>query len=305
MSTPLQTSQLNLADYVAKGVWAKENNNGIINRLAPETEFLYGNTDLYTFTGTPKAQLVGEGANKTSDTPAPSKVVAKTYKLQITRRMSQEVLNADEDHQLRYVDLLIKDCMKALDRAIDLVSFHGINPMTGEVDESVLNYIAKSENGVEHIDSTDNAAADIRNLAAKLQGNGYNASAIALDPVYAGTLARLTKTDGSQMFPELGLGFNVNSFGGLRAAVSNTVSASKEIASPIAGGKRIQAIMADWDAFKWGVREIVPLERIDYGNPDGAGDLKQMNQVAFRAEIYLAFAILDGKAFAVIDKAEA
>jgi hypothetical protein len=58
--------------------------------------------------------------------------------------------------------------------------------------------------------------------------------------------------------------------------------------------------MGDFRAFQWGVAREVPLETIEYGDPDGAGDLKRTNEIAIRAEAVLGYAIFDGAAFALI-----
>ena len=51
------------------------------------------------------------------------------------------------------------------------------------------------------------------------------------------------------------------------------------------------------------VRDITA-EVIEYGDPDNTGqDLKGYNQIAYRTEAVLAYAVLDPKAFAVLKSA--
>ena len=65
MANPLLTNALNLADHTASGIWKKNIRSGIIGSLTPDDpEIKVGSTDFFTFTSTPKAELVGEGANK-------------------------------------------------------------------------------------------------------------------------------------------------------------------------------------------------------------------------------------------------
>lgn len=302
MANPLLTSALNLANYTESGIWQKNIKSGVLAQLATsDPEIKVGSTDIFTFTGTPKAELVGEGANKSSFDGTPTKVTAKTYKVQLTYRYSDEVKYADEDYQLRLVEALAGRIGKGISRALDLIAIHGVNPATGLVSENVANYFKKASNGVTVI--TDNGApAAINAAAAALQGNGYNATGIALDPVFAGTLARSLDTTNRPLYPELGLGFNVASFQGIPAATSNTVSGKAEIA---AGNTYTEALMGDFDAFKWGIARNVPLHLIEYGDPDGAGDLQRTNEIAIRAEAILGFAILDGDAFALINSGTA
>lgn len=289
MANPITLTSLNIADHVKAGIWTKSADAGVIAKLAPQVQFLAGDTDIYTFTQTPKAELVGEGANKGSADYAPGMVTAKTLKFHLTYRFSDELKWADEDYRLGVLKNLADNIMVASSRALDLAGIHGINPATGTVSNLIPDYIMNNKTGV----------ADLDAAAGALQGAGYTANGIAFDPVYAGELAREKDTNGRQMHPELGFGFGFDSFRGLRSGASNTVSGSEEI-TRTSGDAIPQAIMANWDAFQWGIVRNIPLELIETGDPDGQGDLKRTNQVAIRAEIALAFAIMDKDAFSVV-----
>lgn len=294
----LLTSDLNLANHQASGVWSKAIKSGVLSQLAvADPELKVGSTDFFTFTTTPTAELVGEGEQKSGKKDVPNKATAKTYKVQVTYRFSDEVRYQDEDYQVGLVDALVGRIGTALSRALDLLAIHGVNPRTGVVSGSVTQYLTKSANGVNKINATGDADADIIAAATALQGAGQVATGIGLDPEFAGVLARTTIGSGDkrQKYPELGLGFQVSNFQGLTAAASDTVSGKRELVSP-----KVKAIMGDFNAFKWGVARNVPLHMIEYGDPDGDGDLKRRNEVAIRAESYIAFAFLDTSAFAVI-----
>lgn len=299
MGNPLRTSALDLANHTGES-WAKNIRGGVLSRLAPAVpDIKVGSTDHFTFTGTPKAELVGESANKSSNDGTPTKVTAKTYKVQITYRFSNEVMWEDEDYQTGIVDQLVANVATALSRALDLVAIHGINPKTGEISADVSNYFDKAGNGVARVVATGDVEADLETAAADLQEAGYVATGIALDPVYAGQLARKKDGDGRPLYPELGLGFNFENFQGLQAASSDTVSGRQELESSEVS---IQAILGDWRAFHWGVAREVPLELIEFGDPDGNGDLKRTNEVAIRAEAVFGYAIFDGSAFSIISE---
>ncbi len=299
MGNPLRTSALNLANHTGES-WVKNIRGGVLARLAPAApDIKVGSTDHFTFTGTPKAELVGESANKGSNDGTPSKATVKTYKVQITYRFSNEVQWEDEDYQTGIVDALVGNIATALSRALDLVAIHGINPKTGEISANVADYFDKAGNGVARVVATGNVQADLETAASDLQEAGYTATGIALDPVFAGQLARKKDNENRPLYPELGLGFNFDSFMGLQAAAGDTVSGRQELETSEVS---IQAIMGDWRAFKWGVARDVPLELIEYGDPDGAGDLKRTNEVAIRAESVFGFAIFDGAAFSIISE---
>lgn len=302
MANPLLTSSLDLAAHTADGIWKKNIKGGIIGQLTPDDpQIMVGSTDFFTFTGTPKAELVGEGGNKSSMDGTPAKKTSKTYKVQLTYRFSDEVRYADEDYRLRLMEDLAGNIATGVSRAMDLVAIHGINPLTGSSAASVTDYITKAGNGTVINSTSATPEVDIDAAAAALQGHGYVATGIALDPVYAGVLARTKKTNGDRVWPELGLGFNVERLAGIQAAVSNTVSGTAE---GVASNTGVGAIMADWSALKWGIARNVPLHLIEYGDPDGAGDLQRTNEIAIRAEVIFGFAILDDKAFAIVKQAQ-
>lgn len=302
MPSPLLATDLDLANHTG-AAWSKNIRGGVLSKLAPQDPQLkVGSTDHFTFTATPAAELVGEGQQKSSNDGTPSKVTAKTYTVQITYRFSNQLMWEDEDYQMGVVDALVANIATALSRALDLIAIHGINPKTGTVSDQVAHYLTKSGEGVNVVTATSNAQADLEAAAADLQGYGYVATGIALDPAFAGKLARTRDSQGRSLYPELGLGFNFDNFQGLAAASSDTVSGRQELG---AGNVRVQAIMADFRAFQWGVARQVPMETIEYGDPDGNGDLKRTNEIAIRAEAVLGYAIFDGKAFSVIETATA
>lgn len=293
----LKLATLDLANHTGK-TWVKNVRSGVLSKLAPQDpQIKVGNTDYFTFSTTPKAELVGESANKSSQDGTPQKVTGKTYKVQVTYRFSQELMWADEDYQTGIVDGLVANVATALSRALDLIAIHGINPATGDVAGSVTDYFTKPGNGVGRVVATSSPQADLESAAEDLQGAGYVATGIAFDPLFAGQLARSKDENNRPLYPELGLGFGFSSFQGLDAAASDTVSGRQEL-DP--SDVHVKALVGDFNAFQWGVAREVPLETIEYGDPDGKGDLKRTNEIAIRAEAVLGYAIFDPTAFSLI-----
>jgi len=294
----LQTSDLDLAAHQKKGVWRKAIKTGVLSQLAAaDPEIKVGDTNIFTFLDAAKAELVGESGSKSSQDGKPTNATAKTYKVQVTYRFTDEVKYEDEDYQIGLVEALVGRVGEALSRALDLIAIHGVNPATGDVSTNVVEYLDKARFlPADHVIlETNNKDANVKAMAGALQGAGYNATAIAFDPSFAGELAREEDNQGRQRYPELGLGFNVENFQGLRAASSDTVSGRSEIDTPL-----VKAIMGDFRAFVWGVARTVPLRTIEYGDPDGNGDLQRKNQIAIRAEAYLGFVFVDPNAFAIV-----
>ena len=67
-------------------------------------------------------------------------------------------------------------------------------------------------------------------------------------------------------------------------------------------GNADRAIVGNFrDYFKWGFAKQIPLEVIEYGDPDNAGrDLKGHNEVYLRGEAYIGWGIIAPAAFAKV-----
>ena len=91
---------------------------------------------------------------------------------------------------------------------------------------------------------------------------------------------------------------NPGAINGLPVDVNTTVGLN-------VGTNKDVAIVGDFaNMVKWGYAKQIPLEVIQYGDPDNSGkDLKGYNQVYLRSEIYLGWGILDKNSFARVVKA--
>jgi hypothetical protein len=78
--------------------------------------------------------------------------------------------------------------------------------------------------------------------------------------------------------------------------VSNTVSGT----GVLAVDTKVLAFVGDFSAIRWGVQKQIGLELIRFGDPDGGGDLRRKNQVAFRSEVVYGWGIADHNAFTKI-----
>lgn len=87
----------------------------------------------------------------------------------------------------------------------------------------------------------------------------------------------------------------MNSFLGLDVAQGNTVSGQPEAADT-----GVRGIVGDFqNGIRWGIQRDLPLELIQFGDPDGQGDLKRQNQIALRLEIVYGWYVFTEK-FATI-----
>jgi len=293
------TGNITLPKNIAAGMFAKAQTGSAVVALSGAEPQQFGEVTHMTLTGRPRAELVGEAAQKSSTTTTFGTKVVTPHKFQVTQRFNQEVKWADDAYQLGILRTLAAEGGDALSRALDLGVFHGINPLTGAVAASIAagDRVGTTTNSVE-ITTASLTTPDlvIEQAAGLVIGDGYVPDGIAFDPSYAWTVATSRYSDGRKKYPELGFGSNVTTFEGLRAYSSSTVSGAPEIAS--ASG--IKAIVGQWDLLRWGVQVNVPVELIEFGDPDGQGDLKRQNQIALRMEVVYGWGVMDLDGFSVV-----
>ena len=134
-----------------------------------------------------EAEYVAEGANKGRSTVTPTTKTVKPFKFHKTLRMTEEVLWADEDHQLEVVDQILDLIQPALSRALDFGVFHEINPTGGAVVAAMNGGLNDTTNSVE-IAACRQPHLDLDAADALVLADGFVPRDIALDPAYAGRL---------------------------------------------------------------------------------------------------------------------
>jgi hypothetical protein len=289
----LTTSNISLPRNIAAGMFTKAQTGSCVSVLSGSEPMQFGNVDIMTFDTPPRAEYVAERGQKASTTAAFGVKTVVPHKAQVTMRFSQEVLWADEDYQLGILSILANAGGDALARALDLGVIHRINPLTGTPAASITGKLNDTTQRVEVAGAAD---LEVETAAGAVIAAGYIPNGVAFDPKYAWTLATSRYADGRKKFPELGYGTDISNFNGLRASVSSTVSGVPE-----ATDTKLRGLVGDWTTVRWGVQRTVPVELIQFGDPDGQGDLKRTNEVALRLELVYGWVFLDLLAFAAIN----
>ena len=309
--TALATGSFSLPKHMVPGVWQKAQGQSVLARLSAADPQEFGEQQYMTLTAPPRGEVVGEAAQKSESTAQFAPVTAIPRKVQVTQRFSQEVMWADESRQLGVLQTMRDLSGVALGRALDLIAIHGINPLTGALLAGSPAKILDTTNVVE----LDTAALNkpdqaIEAAVGLVLADSLSPDGIALDNTYAFSLATQRDSQGRKLYPELGFGATATAFSGLNAAVSDTVRGGPEAVTPSTGAYRttnpnIKAIAGDFSAFRWGVQVNIPLELIEFGDPDGLGDLKRQNQIAIRSEVVYGIGIMSTDAFGVVKDAVA
>ncbi len=242
-----------------------------------------------------EAELVLEGANKGPSTVTPTTKTVTPHKFHKTVRWTEEVMWANDDYQMNVVQQILNEIQPALSRALDYGVFHGINPNDGAVAASITESLSDTTNSVEVAAQKPYELLDAAD--ALVLADSYVPRDVAVDPSQA-ALFRSARGVNSEvrLHPNFTLGTEVSELEGHRASVNKTVGA----VGVAAVATNVKAFVGDFSAIRWGVQRAIGLEVIRYGDPDGQGDLKRNNQVAFRAEVVYGWGIADLNAFGVI-----
>ncbi|HJY35565.1 MAG TPA: phage major capsid protein [Vicinamibacterales bacterium] len=293
--TSLATGSLSIPKQKIAPWLGAISNGSCVAALSAQTPMTFGEGETWTF-DIGEAEYVGEGADKGASTVTPTSKTIKPFKFHKTLRFNEEVLWADEDRQLEVVDEILALIQPALSRALDFGVFHEINPTGGAVVTAMNGGLTDTTNLVEYV-AADKPYVSLDAADALVLADGYVPRDIALDPTYAAKFSALRGTTSEQkLYPNFRLGLETSELDGHRASVSNTVRGSGKLAVDT----KVLGFVGDFSAIRWGVQKSIGLEVIKYGDPDGGGDLKRKNQVAFRAEVVYGWGIADLNAFAKI-----
>lgn len=293
----LETSKITLPREVASVIAAKAKDTSTIAALSPSEPQLFLDKDYMVFSGNAEAEVVAEGAQKSSYEETLTPVVGKRFKVVTTTRVSQELKWADEDNQLAIIQSIQNDQAAALGRVLDYVVYHAFDPKK----RTTLDGFTALSGVAQQVTSTGDVVADLDALTEAVSDE-YDVNGIALSKKYAAELRRKrVDSTGARFFPEIPLNLSVGSLEGIPAATSGTVNGRL-----LTTDSNILAFAGDFSLIKWGMVRDIQSEVIEYGDPDNTGkDLKGYNQIAYRTEAVYSYAILDPNGIAVLKGAAA
>lgn len=275
----------------------KVKGHSTLAKLCGASPIPFAGNEIFVFTMDGEAAIVGEGAQKPAGDAGFGTVTIVPIKFIYQHRLTDEFIHMAEEKQLPYLQAFSDGFAVKMARALDIAAIHGLNPYDGTASTIVGNNCF-DKMITETVDFDEEAPDDTIDAAVKpIQLADGTITGIAMAPAFGAALGAMkTKDSNLPIYPEYRFGGNPGSFGGMTADINNTVSFKDS---------EDRAIVGDFaGAFKWGYAENVPFEIIEYGDPDGQGDLKGKNQICLRAETYIGWGILDAKSFARIVEAE-
>lgn len=279
---------------LVKELISKVQGRSVLAKLSSQTPIPFNGVEQFIFSLEGNAQIVGEGQQKLGGKAIIEPKVIKPLKFVYQARITDEFKYASEEKQLEYLSQFAEGFAKKIADAFDIAAIHGLEPkgltdatfrdtnsFDGLITANIVNYAEDKFD--------DNIDAAVQQIVAK----GGEVTGVALSPVGGQSLAKL-KVNGVSQYPEFRFGQNPDSFYGMKSDVNKNLT--------VIGGtaQTNHAIVGDFEnRFKWGYAENIPMEIIEYGDPDGAGrDLKAYNEILLRAEAFIGWGILDADAFA-------
>ena len=267
-----------------------------VAKLADQTPIPFSGLDVMTFSMDDDVAIVGEGAAKPAGDATAATVKIVPLKVVYQSRVSDEFIHCAEEKKLTYLQAFTDGFTKKIARGLDIMVFHGLDPKTSSTSSIIgANCLDRASSVALEAYSSAAVEGDITAAISAL-GDGYVCNGIAMSPAFATALSQVSLSGGQRPYEDFMWGGNPGAIRGINADVNPTVAVTASTATLLP-----YAYLGDWSAFRWGYIADIPMEVIEYGNPDGGTyDLKQANQVLLRSEAYIGWGILDPKAFARI-----
>lgn len=295
MAETLTKGELFAPETVAD-LFSKVSGKSSLAKLAGTMPIPFNGAEIFTFSMDDEVNIVAENTVKSAGSVSVAPIKVVPIKIEYGARVTDEFMYASEEKQLDILKAFNDGYAKKVARALDIMAIHGVNPRSKEASALIGTNSFDTNTGVATV--TYDATQIEENIEAAIDAidEAYDTTGMAMSKDFSSTLASLT-VNGVKQYPELAWGANPGVVNGLPVDVNSTVSfnASKD-----------KAIVGDFaNAFKWGYAKEIPLEVIQYGDPDQSGkDLKAYNQVYLRCETYIGWGILDPSAFARIAASE-
>lgn len=280
---------------VVKELISKVQGKSVLAKLSAQTPIPFNGVEQFIFNLEGNAQIVGEGEQKQAGKAKITSKVIKPLKFVYQARITDEFKYASEEKQMNFLSAYMDGFAKKIAEAFDLAALHGLEPksMTDATFRATNSFDGVISGSVVTYDETK-IDENIEDAVQQVIARGCEVTGIALSPTAGHALGKLKDADKRAVYPEFRFGQNPDSFYGMKSDINKNLT--------VTGGtaETDHAIVGDFqNRFKWGYAENIPMEIIEFGDPDGAGrDLKAYNEICLRAEAFIGWGILDEDAFA-------
>lgn len=274
-------------------IFSKVKGHSALAALCNSAPMPFAGTDQFVFSMDGEASIVGEGKSKPAGDAEFKKITIKPIKFVYQHRLTDEFVKLSQEKQLPYLETYTDGFARKMARALDIGSIHGVNPYDN-VDSPTIGNNCFDKAVTANVSYDPSAPDDCIDAAVRpIQDHDGVVTGIAMAPAFAAALGAIkSPLSNAALYPEFRFGATPKAFGGMACDVNGTVAFKN---SPD------RAIVGDFaNAFRWGYAEDISIEIIEYGDPDGQGDLKKSNEIVLRSEAYIGWGIIDPTAFAKI-----
>lgn len=298
-SNALQVGTLFKPELV-KELISKVKGESVLAQLSKQTPIPFNGTEQFIFSLEGDAQIVGEGKLKGAGKASLDPKIIKPLKFVYQARISDEFMKSSEEKQIEYMSLFADGFAKKIAQAFDIAALHGLEPKTltdasfkatnsfdGLVTTNIVTYTeaqidSNIEDAIQAVIATDN-----------------DVTGIAMSPVAARAMSKIKNKNEDAKYSQFSFGGKPTEF------ADHALRINKNLTKQGGSSEKDHVIVGDFEnLFKWGYAENMPLEIIQFGDPDGTGrDLKAYNEICLRAEAFIGWGILDATAFARVKEA--
>lgn len=283
---------------LVKEIMTKVRGYSTIAKLSSKEPIPFNGVEQFIFNLEGNAQIVGEGELKQAGQSTMTSKVIKPLKFVYQARISNEFKYASDEKKVNYLKVYADGFAKKIAVAFDLAAIHGLEPksMADASFKATNSFDGVVTGNVVNFDA-DTIDENIDTAVQMVVASDFDVTGIALSPLAGQSLAKI-KVNGVVQYPEFRFGQNPDSFYNMKSDVNKTLVT-------VGGTARTDHVIAgDFDnMFKWGYAENIPMEIIEFGDPDGTGrDLKAYNEICLRSEAFIGWGILDANAFARVEK---
>lgn len=294
MATITTSTEL-FPEQLVSDVFNRVSGHSSLAKLGAQTPIRFAGTQQFVFSMDGEASIVGEGEDKPAGNAGWAPVSITPIKFVYQHRLTDEFIHMAEEAQIPYLQQFTEGFATKIARALDIAAFHGIDPASKA---AVASLAAKNFDSllagktVAYTQATPDDNIDT--AVQQIVGANRVVNGIAMSYPFGAAMGAMKDETGSNrsLYPEFRFGQSPAAFSGMTIDVNDTVNYNTADDYAIVGDFR--------NAFRWGYASDIPMEIIEYGDPDGQGDLKRKNQIVLRAEAYIGWGILDAESFRLI-----
>ena len=288
----------NFPAEVVKEIFSKVQGHSALANLSNQTPVPFNGTEQFIFNLEGNAQIVGEGGEKKPGQASLSSKVIQPLKFVYQARITDEFKYAAQEEQINYLSAFSDGFAKKIAEAFDIAAIHGLEP------QSMTDASFKATNSFDGLVTgnviefnANNIESDIETAVQTVISDGGDVNGLALSHQAASALGKVA-VNGVPQYQEFRFGGRPTSFHGMKVDVNRTLVTVAD------GQSKDHAIVGDFEgSFKWGYALNIPMEIIEYGDPDNTGrDLKAYNEILLRAEAYIGWGILVPENFSRIEE---